>query len=53
MELVGDKQPYTLHQIKWHTSSQAGYIESIIDEGFYEKVVLIGFPYDLGAKHFS
>ena len=29
---------------------QTGFIGDIIEEGFYDKLVIIGFPYDEGAK---
>ena len=31
-------------------SSDDGYIGSLIREGFYDKLIIIGFPYDRGAK---
>ena len=35
------------------SDKESPYIESIISEGFYEKCVVIGFPYDFGAREFG
>ncbi|TNV74034.1 hypothetical protein FGO68_gene6298 [Halteria grandinella] len=36
-------------EIPDNTTDQSEYIGSLIHEGFYDKLVLIGFPYDQGA----
>jgi protein required for attachment to host cells len=32
-----------------NTHEELNYIGSLIHEGFYDKLIIIGFPYDLGA----
>ena len=41
------KQP---EETKVEETKQAVWLGDLIHDGFYDKVVLIGFPYDEGAK---